>query len=67
MKHEGCYWLQKLLAGGPAGSMDDLNQIADHAFFKNAPGNKESRFRVDNPHLVAFILTHMEELAPGVA
>ena len=42
--------------------MDDLNAIAEHAFFKNGPANKDSRFRVENPHLVCIILTHMEEM-----
>jgi hypothetical protein len=62
IKHEGKQWIRNLLAGGPSGSMDDLNAILEHAFFKNGPANKDSRFRVENPHLVVFILTHMEEL-----
>jgi hypothetical protein len=64
IKHEGRSWLANLLTGGCAGSMDDLNALAEHAFYKNAPSNKESRFRVENPHLVAIILTHMEEIVP---
>ncbi|CAK0865173.1 unnamed protein product [Prorocentrum cordatum] len=64
IEHEGGKWLNKLLEGGVAGSVGDLNQIAEHAFFKNAPSNKESRFRVENPHLVCFIPTHMDEIVP---
>jgi hypothetical protein len=64
IKHEGKQWLIQLLSGGPAGSMDDLNAIAEHAFFKNAPANKDSKFRVENPHVIVFILTHMEEMVP---
>jgi hypothetical protein len=64
VKHESKAWIAKLLEGGHSGSMDDLNAIGEHCYWKNGPANKESRFCVDNPHLVVILLSHMEELVP---
>ena len=44
--------------------MDDLNALAEHAFAKNSPLNSQSKWRVENPHLCAYILIHAEELVP---
>ena len=35
--HEGRFFFIKLMEGGPTGSMDDINDISEHAFFKNSP------------------------------
>ena len=64
IKHEGRKYVYGLLQGGPAGSMDDLNALAEHVFAKNNPLNNQSKFRVENPHLVAYILMHLEESVP---
>ena len=50
--------------GNPAGSMDDINALAEHAFAKNNPLNTGSRYRVENPHLCSYFLMHLEELVP---
>ena len=63
-KHEGKKWVAGLLQGGPAGSIDDLNALAEHAFAKNSPFNSQSKWRVENPHLCAYILMHGEEVVP---
>ena len=64
LKHEAKDLLSKLLEGGPAGSLEDINGLSEHAFFKNAPLTASSRFRVENPHLCGFWLCHLEELEP---
>lgn len=64
VKHEGKKTINSLLTGGPAGSMDDINALAEHAFAKNNPLNTGSRYRVENPHLCSYFLMHLEELVP---
>ena len=62
LKHEARKLLKKLLEGGPSGSFDEINQVAEHAYYRNSPANDNSKFRIENPHLVAIWLLHLEEL-----
>lgn len=64
LKHEGKKMFLKWAEGGPAGSFEDINQLCEHCFCKNNPLTTTSKYRVENPHLVAFILMHLEELVP---
>ena len=50
------------MEGTSTGSFDELNQIAEHAYYRNAPANDNSKFSIENPHLVAVWLVHIEEL-----
>ena len=63
LKHEARKLLKKLMEGTTIGSFDELNQIAEHAYYRNAPANENSKFSIENPHLVAVWLIHIEELA----
>ena len=62
LKHEARKLLKKLLEGGPSGSFDEINQVAEHAYYRNSPANENSKFSIENPHLVAIWLIHLEEL-----
>ena len=62
LKHEARKLLKKLMEGTSIGSFDELNQIAEHAYYRNAPANENSKFSIENPHLVAVWLVHIEEL-----
>ena len=48
--------------GGPSVSCDEINQVAAHAYYRNSPANDNSKFSIENPHLFAFWLVHLEEL-----
>ena len=54
--------MEGLFKQGPGGGIEDLNQICDHALYKNTPLTPTSKFVVENPHLVGFILMHLEEV-----
>ena len=65
LKHEARKLLKKLFeGGGPSGSFDDINQVAEHAYYRNSPANENSKFSIENPHLTALWLVHLEELVP---
>jgi hypothetical protein len=60
LKHEARKLIKKLMDGQTVGSFDELNQVAEHAYFRNSPLNNQSKFCVENPHLVTFWLLHLE-------
>ena len=62
LKHEARKLIKKLMEGGPSGSFDEINQLAEHAYYRNSPANDNSKFSIENPHLVALWLMHLEEL-----
>ncbi len=62
LKHEARKLLKKLLEGGANGSFDEVNQVAEYAYCRNSPANDNSKFSIENPHLVALWLLHLEEL-----
>lgn len=64
LKHEARKLLKELMEGATIGSSDELNQIAEHAYYRNSPANDNSKFSIENPHMVAIWLMHMEELIP---
>ena len=57
LKHEARKLIQKLMEGNSIGSFDEVNQIAEHAYYRNSPVNNNSKFCIENPHLVAIWLT----------
>ena len=61
LKHETRKMIKKLADGGTIGSFDEINQIIEHAYYRNAPVNNNSKFCVDNPHLAALWLMHIED------
>ena len=40
------------------------SQVAEHAYYRNSPANENSKFSIENPHLTALWLVHLEELVP---
>ena len=64
LKHEARKLLKKLMEGTTIGSFDEINQIAEHAYYRNSPANDNSKFSIENPHLVVLWLMHIEELIP---
>lgn len=62
LKHEARKLIKKLMEGNTIGSFDELNQIAEHAYYRNSPANNNSKFCIENPHLVSIWLMHIEEL-----
>ena len=64
LKHETRKLLRRLMEGGSIGSFDELNQVAEHAYYRNSPANENSKFSIENPHMVALWLIHIEELLP---
>ena len=60
--HEGRSFLQQTFDGGPGGGIEELNMVAEHDVFKNSPANAGGKFFVRNPHLVALIMLHLEEI-----
>ena len=61
LKHEARKLIKKLAEGGTIGSFDEINQIIEHAYYRNSPVNNNSKFCVDNPHLAALWLMHIED------
>lgn len=61
--HEGRTFLQQTFDGGPGGGIEELNMVAEHDVFKNSPANAGGKFFVRNPHLIALIMLHLEEIA----
>ena len=61
LKHETRKLVKKLCEGTTIGSFDEINQIMEHAYYRNAPVNSASKFCVENTHLVALWLMHLEE------
>ena len=43
LKHEARKLLRKLMDGTTIGSFDELNQIAEHAYYRNSPVNHSSK------------------------
>ncbi len=64
LKHEARKLLRKLFEGGPSVSFDEINQVAEHAYYRNSPANENSKFSIENPHVIALWLVHLEELIP---
>ena len=61
LKHEARKLVRKLSEGGTIGSFDEINQITEHAYYRNAPVNNASKFCVENPRLVALGLMRLAE------
>ena len=61
LKHEARKLIKKLAEGGTIGSFDEINQIIEHAYYRSSPVNNNSKFCVDNPHLAALWLMHVED------
>ena len=41
--------------------------MAEHAYYRNSPANDSSKFSIENPHVVALWLLHLEELVNCVS
>ena len=61
LKHEARKLIKKLAEDGTIGSFDEINQIIEHAYYRNSPVNNNSKFCVGNPYLAALWLMHIED------
>ena len=60
--HEGRTFLQHTFEGSVGGGIEELNQLSDHDCYKNTISSQSGRYWVKNPHLIALVMMHCEEI-----
>ena len=60
--HEGRTFLQHTFEGSVGGGIEELNQLSDHDCYKNIISSQSGRYWVKNPHLIALVMMHCEEI-----